>query len=345
LSVSLADADFSRPDCKGPLVSDAAQLTELITVRDYLRFATSRFREAGLAFGHGTASALDDAAFLILETLHLPIDSLDPWLDARLTRAERTQLAAVIEQRVVTRKPSAYITCSAYLGPYKFYVDERVIVPRSFLGELLLGSDDDGSGLPFGLDAPPQRVLDMCTGSGCLAIVAAHIFPAATVTAVDISDDALAVARGNIASHKLAARVTAQSSNLFASVGGGPFDLILCNPPYVSADTVARFPAEHKSEPELAHLGGADGMDLVRRLLAQAGPHLTPDGLLVVEVGQGRETLERDYPALPFLWLDTVHSEAEVFALPASAIQVEMTAAPKRARPPAKKAPKARARS
>jgi ribosomal protein L3 glutamine methyltransferase len=329
---------------RAPIVSDASQLTELITVRDYLRFATSRFREAGLAFGHGTTSALDDAAFLILETLHLPIDSLEPWLDARLTRAERTQLAAVIERRVVTRQPSAYITRSAYLGPHRFYVDERVIVPRSFLAELMLTGHDDGNWHPFGLDTAPERVLDMCTGSGCLAIVAAHIFPAATVTAVDISDDALAVARDNIGRHKLAARVTAQSSNLFTSVGGGPFDLILCNPPYVTADTVARFPAEHKSEPELAHLGGADGMDLVRRILAQAGSHLTPDGLLVVEVGQGRETLERDFPALPFLWLDTVDSEAEVFALPASAVQADMKPAPKRARAATKKNTKSSAR-
>ena len=188
-------------------MTDNTQITELITLRDFLRFAVSRFREAGLAYGHGVTSALDDAAFLLLESLHLPIDSLEPWLDARLTRAERAKLAAIIERRVVTRKPSAYLTGSAYIGAHRFFVDERVIVPRSFIGELLTQSAADASGLPFGLTAAPERILDLCTGSGCLAIVAAHRFPTAAVVAGDISADALAVAAENVTRHNLGQRV------------------------------------------------------------------------------------------------------------------------------------------
>jgi ribosomal protein L3 glutamine methyltransferase len=303
-------------------VSETTQLPELLSLRDYLRFAVSRFREAGLTYGHGTTSALDDAAFLILETLHLPIDSLDPWLDARLTRAERQQLATAIEQRVVTRKPSAYITRSAYLGPHRFYVDERVIVPRSFLAELMLAAETQGD-LPFGLDASPLRILDLCTGSGCLAILAAHMFPHADVTAVELSAPALAVAQENIKRHSLEGRLTLVEGNLFGALGTARFDLILSNPPYVTADAVQRFPAEHQAEPAMAHLGGADGMDIVRRILAGADDYLTPGGTLVVEVGQGRDTLEATYPQLPFLWLDTELSEAEVFMLPAEALRAD----------------------
>jgi ribosomal protein L3 glutamine methyltransferase len=312
-------------------VPEIAQLPELLSVRDYLRFAVSRFREAGLTYGHGTTSAVDDAAFLILETLHLPIDSLDPWLDARLTRAERQQLATVIENRVVTRKPSAYITRSAYLGMHRFYVDERVIVPRSFLAELMLAAETEGE-LPFGLEAPPLRILDLCTGSGCLAIVAAHSFPHANVTAVDLSAPALAVAAENVKRHSLAERLSLVECNLFGALGSATFDLIISNPPYVTADAVQRFPAEHQAEPVMAHLGGRDGMDIVRRILANAGDHLTPGGTLVVEVGQGRDTLEAAFPQLPFLWLDTEFSEGEVFALPADALRADKKPAAKRAR-------------
>ena len=296
-------------------MSEQTNFTELITVRDFLRFAVSRFRQAELSFGHGTTTALDDAAFLLLESLHLPIDSLEPWLDARLTRSERATLAAVIENRVVTRKPSAYLTRSAYIGPHRFYVDERVIVPRSFIGELLCDADS----LPFGLAREPRRILDLCTGSGCLAVVAAHAFPAARVTAADISTDALAVAADNIARHNLGLRVDLVQTDLFARLGGLQFDLILCNPPYVTTATVAGFPSEHKAEPVLAHIGGDDGMDLVRRILAEAGGHLARDGVLIMEIGQGRPIMERDFK-LPFVWLDTEHSEGEVFALEAAAL-------------------------
>ncbi len=313
-------------------MSETTQFPELLSIRDYLRFAVTRFREAGLTYGHGTTTALDDAAFLILETLHLPIDSLEPWLDARLTRAERQQLATAIETRVVTRKPSAYITRSAYLGPHRFFVDDRVIVPRSFLAELMLAAGGDGD-LPFGLELPPLRILDLCAGSGCLAIVAAHLFPHADVHAVDLSRDALAVASENVNRHSLDGRLTLVEGDLFGALGSTAFDLIISNPPYVTAEAVRCFPAEHKAEPTMAHLGGIDGMDIVRRILADAGDHLTKDGTLVVEVGQGRATLEAAYPHLPFLWLDTELSEAEVFALPAEALRADKKTTVKRARP------------
>ena len=309
-------------------MSELASLAELITVRDFLRFAVTQFRAAGLSFGHGVTTAFDDAAFLILETLHLPVDSLEPWLDARLTRVERATLAAVIERRVVTRKPSAYLTQSAYLGPHRFFVDERVIVPRSFIGELLLADDD----LPLGLEREPARILDLCTGSGCLAIVAAHVFSDAVVVAGDISREALAVATENVKRHKLVDRVTLVETDLFGGLGRDRFDLILCNPPYVTAAAVVAFPAEHKAEPVLAHIGGTDGMDLARRILASASDYLVPDGTLVVEIGQGRAILERDYPELPFLWLDTEHSQGEVFALDAASLQTGASPTSKRSK-------------
>ena len=299
-------------------MQENSYLAELITVRDYLRFAATRFGEAGLAYGHGTASALDDAAFLILETLHLPHDNLEPWLDARLTRAERIKVYDMIENRVVTRTPSSYLTNSAYIGPHRFYVDPRVIVPRSFLGELLCADGD----LPFGLEVSPARVLDLCTGSACLAIVAAHAFPKAQVTAADLSNDALVVAAENVKRHGLESRLKLVQSDLFAALADTRFDLILCNPPYVTAAAVAAFPPEHKAEPAVAHFGGVDGMDLVRKIIAVAGRHLKPDGILVMEIGQGRDTLELDYPELPLQWLETEYSVCEVLMLDAAALQI-----------------------
>ena len=308
-------------------MSELANLSELITVRDFLRFAVTQFRLAGLSFGHGTTTALDDAAFLILETLHLPIDSLEPWLDARLTRAERTLVASMIENRVVTRKPSAYLTKSAYIGPHRFYVDQRVIVPRSFIGELLCA---DTSLLP--LDGEPHRILDLCTGSGCLAIVAAHTFADAEITGIDLSHDALNVAAENVQRHNLGGRITLLESDGFERLHAHRFDLIVCNPPYVTAAAVAAFPDEYKAEPVMAHIGGTDGMDLVRRIIGQAGDHLTPNGTLLMEIGQGRPVLERDFPELPFLWLETEHSDGEVFALDAAALQIKSKSPMKRAK-------------
>jgi ribosomal protein L3 glutamine methyltransferase len=291
-------------------------LPVLQTVRDWLRFAVSRFSEAKLTYGHGTASAMDEAAFLILETLHLPHDTLEPWLDAKLTMVERQKLADVVEKRVVTRKPAPYLVKCAWIGPHKFYCDERVIVPRSFLGELLVGGLDG----VWAEAAPPQTILDLCTGSGCLAIIAAHSYPDARIDAADLSTDALAVAAHNVALHKVGARLTLHEGDLFGAVGTAKYDLILCNPPYVTAAAVAAFPPEYASEPAMAHDGGKDGMMLVRRILADAALHLTKDGVIVMEIGQGREIIARDFPDLAFLWLDTSESDGEVFALAASAL-------------------------
>lgn len=293
------------------------RLDELTTVRDWLRYAVSRFREAGLVYGHGTADALDEAAFLILETLSLPVDRLEPWLEARLTRTERRALAAVVDRRIATRKPAPYVVGAAWIGPHRFRVDERIIVPRSYIGELLVSG-----GLASILPEPDavRRVLDLCTGGGSLAILAALAFPEATIDAVDVSADALEVARANVEDYGLCGRVTLLQSDLFAAVAGRRYDLVLSNPPYVRDAAVAAFPPEYAAEPRLAHAGGADGLDVVRRILAAAGGHLVPGGHLVVEVGRERETVETEWPGLPFLWLDTTESEGEVLAIPAAAL-------------------------
>jgi ribosomal protein L3 glutamine methyltransferase len=290
---------------------------DLITVRDWLRLAVSRFNAAGLAYGHGTATALDEAAFLVLHTLHLPVDQLEPWLDARLSVSERRALREIIERRIATRKPAPYLTNEAYVQGHAFYVDERVIVPRSYIGELL------GKGLAGVVDDADaiERVLDLGTGSGCLAILAALAFPKARVDASDVSTDALAVAERNVADYGLKARISLIQSDLFHALGDRRYDLILANPPYVSAAALAAFPPEYAAEPRLAHAGGIDGLDLVRRILAEAADHLAADGTLVVEVGTGRDILEHEYPSLPFLWLDTAESEGEVFALSATALR------------------------
>jgi len=290
---------------------------DLATIRDWLRYATSRFTEAGLAFGHGTETPLDEAAFLILTALHLPIDQLEPWLDARLTHAERQRLADLTEARISTRKPAPYLVNAAWIKGHRFYVDERVIVPRSYIGELL----DDGLSAVVADPDGIESVLDLCTGSGCLAILAALAFPNAAVDAVDISADALEVAKRNVSDYGLGERVTLYRSDLFAALGAKTYDLIISNPPYVTAAAVSSFPPEYKAEPRLAHLGGDDGMDLVRRILADAAVHLNPEGMCVVEIGMGRETLETEYPDVPFLWLDTEQSEGELFALPADALR------------------------
>ena len=296
---------------------------ELVTIRDWLRYAVSRFNAAGLAYGHGTASALDEAAYLILHTLHLPIDQLDPWLEARLLASEREAVREMIESRIATRKPAPYLTHEAWIGAHSFYVDERVIVPRSYIGELLCRQMEAPAGeWHLGFDPGPVRtVLDLCTGSGCLAILAALTFPNATVEASDISPDALAVASRNVADFALQKRIALAQSDLFAAHPGRRYDLILANPPYVGAEALAAFPPEYAAEPSIAHAGGADGLDLVRRILAEAGGHLSPTGTLVVEVGTGRQILEEEFANLPFAWLDTAESEGEVFVLEASALR------------------------
>lgn len=300
-------------------MTESEQLeAELITVRDWLRLAVSRFNAAGLGYGHGTENALDEAAFLILSTLHLPIDQIDPWLEARLLPEERKAVRDIVERRIATRKPAAYLTRKAWIRGHPFYVDERVIVPRSYIGELLVENGLAGVVAEAGA---VTRILELCTGSGCLAILAALAFPAAVVDASDISEDALAVARRNVADYGLEERITLARSDLFAAHAGNRYDLIIANPPYVGAEALAAFPPEHAAEPKLAHDGGVDGLDPVRAILAGAGDHLLPEGTLVVEMGTGRARLEEEYPDLPFLWLDTAESEGEVLALPASALR------------------------
>jgi ribosomal protein L3 glutamine methyltransferase len=292
---------------------------ELITLRDLLRFAVSQFSAARLSYGHGTSTALDEAAFLLLEALSLPIDDINPWLEARLTRAERERLLGLIEARVVTRKPAPYLVGRAYIRDLGFTVDERAIIPRSYLGELLL----DGRLVELGMVDNPLAagaVLDLCTGNGSLAIIAALEFPNAEIDAVDLSADALAVARGNIDEYGLGDRIQLAQGDLFAPLKGRRYDLIVTNPPYVAAAEVEAFPPEYQAEPQMAHLGGEDGLDLVRRILREAGAHLNPDGGLLCEIGTGRDILEADFD-LPFTWLDTEESEGEVFWLSAQALR------------------------
>ena len=284
---------------------------ELITLRDLLRFAVSRFTAAKLSYGHGASSALDEAAFLLLEALSLPIDDVNPWLEARLTRAERERLLGLIEARITTRKPAPYLVGRAYIRDLRFTVDERVIIPRSYLGELLL----DGRLVEMGMVDNPLAagaVLDLCTGNGSLAIIAALEFPNAEIDAVDLSADALAVAQGNVDEYGFSDRIQLVQGNLFAPLKGRRYDLIISNPPYVAAAEVDAFPPEYRAEPKMAHLGGEDGLDLVRRILREAGEHLNPDGGLLCEIGTGRDILEAEFD-LPFTWLDTDESEGEVF--------------------------------
>ena len=260
---------------------------------------------------------IDEAAFLILEGLKLPIDTLDPFLDARLLRHERARLCDLIEARVTTRKPAAYLLNRVYIKGVPFYVDERVIVPRSLIGELLMTAFADDNALT----GDPERiasVLDLCTGGGSLAILAARVFPNARIDAVDCSAGALDVARRNVEEHGLVDRVALKEGDLFAPVKGVRYDLILANPPYVDAATIAEFPPEFAAEPRIAHAGGADGLDIVRRILTGAPAHLSPKGVLICEVGGGRGLLERDFPLLPFVWLDTEETTGEVFLLRAS---------------------------
>lgn len=283
----------------------------LATVRDLLRFAVSRFETAGLFYGHGTDNAYDDAAYLILHTLKLPPTHLQPFLDARLLPEEIDAVLDVLRRRVELRKPSAYLTNEAWLGDYKFYVDERVIVPRSFIAELLRQQ------LQPWVEYPElvHSALDMCTGSGCLAILMADAFPDASVDAVDLSPDALAVAARNVGDYQLEERIELIQSDLFTRLAGRQYDLIISNPPYVNAPSMQELPAEYQAEPELALASGEDGLDAVRQIIAAAPQFLSPHGLLVVEIGHNREELEAAFPELPFTWLETSGGDGFVFLL------------------------------
>lgn len=284
---------------------------ELVTLRDLIRFAVSVFNGEKLFFGHGSIDAFDEAAYLVLHTLKLPPDKLDPFLDARLTSVEREAVLNVIERRVKERIPAAYLTNEAWLGAHKFYVDQRVIVPRSFIAELLREDLAPWVADPESIES----ALDLCTGSGCLAILAALTFPHAVVEAVDVSADALDVACRNIGDYALTDRVEPIRSDMFEALAGRRYDLILSNPPYVTAKSMSALPQEYLREPEMALASGVDGLDHVRVILREAPNHLNDGGLLVVEVGFNREGVEAAFPNLPLTWAETSAGDGVVFLL------------------------------
>jgi len=281
----------------------------LRTVRDALRFAVTSFNEAGLYFGHGQIDAYEEAVFLVLRALSLPIERMEVFLDAFLTIGEINELLQLIDRRTRSRLPAAYLLNEAWLQGYRFYVDTRCIVPRSFIAELLKEEL-----APWVADPMEVRnALDLCTGSGCLAVMAAHVFPEAEIDAIDLSLDALAVATRNVEDYDLRSRIRLLSSNLFEAIDGRRYDLILSNPPYVTQASMEKLPPEYRHEPRMALAGGNDGMDIVRTIIREAKSHLTPGGLLVVEVGDGRAAVERSFPDLPLTWLTTSAGDDMVF--------------------------------
>ena len=291
----------------------------LITVRDWLRFGISRMNQAQLHFGHGTTNALDEAAYLILHTLHLPIDNLEPFLDACLTEVEREDVRDVFERRVNQRVPAAYITHEAWLGDFSFYVDERVIIPRSFIARLLRDRLD-----PWVID--PECVtsaLDLCTGSGCLAILLADAFPNADIDAVDLSPDALQVAERNVKEYDLTEQISLVQSDLFTGLNETQYDVIITNPPYVNAPSMVELPPEYQAEPKLALASGEDGLDHIRSILKHAAAHLYPKGILIAEIGHNRDELEAEFPHLPFTWLETDGGDEFVFILSKEQLQLQ----------------------
>lgn len=285
--------------------------TQLKTIRDILRYTVSRFNAEKIYCGHGTQNTLDEAAYLILHTLHLPLDQLEPFLDAHLVEAELNTLLHIIERRCKLRIPAAYLTNEAWLQGYRFYIDERAIIPRSFIAELLKEQFN-----PW-ITAPSQvnHVLDLCTGSACLAIIAAEIFPNAQIDAVDISADALQVAKRNVAEYHFEDRVHLYQSDLFTELPEKRYDLIISNPPYVNETSLSTLPPEYKHEPSIALAGGKDGMAIVRSIIRKARPYLQPEGLLVIEVGHEREATEKIFPEMNFTWLTTSAGDDAVFLL------------------------------
>jgi ribosomal protein L3 glutamine methyltransferase len=284
--------------------------THFRTVRDLLRYGVSRLNAAQAVFGHGSQNIYDEAAYLILHTLSLPLDLLDPFLDARLTDAEVNSVVEIIDRRAKLRVPAAYLTQEAWLGEHRFYVDERVIVPRSFIAELIPQQ------LSPWVDKPEKvkRILDMCTGSGCLAILLALAFPDAEVDAVDLSKDALEVAKRNVAEYGLEDRVKLIESDTFDKLDGR-YDLIISNPPYVDAPSMAALPKEYRHEPEMALAAGEDGLDVIRKLLRKSRSHLNRGGKLIVEIGHDRPALEAAYPDTPFTWVTVSAGDDFVFLL------------------------------
>ena len=287
--------------------------TAFSTVRDLLRHAVTQFNRAGLHFGHGSSDAMDEAAYLILHTLHLPLDRLDPFLDAKLLPEEIDEVLAVIARRSQDRVPAAYITREAWLGDYRFHVDERVLVPRSFIAELIPHQFAPWIADPSSI----ADILELCTGSGCLAILLADVFPNASIDAVDISADALDVARRNVDDHGMGDRIRLIQGDLYAATGTQRYDLIVSNPPYVNTTSMMRLPAEYRHEPQIALAGGSDGMDLVRVIVDGARSRLRPGGILIVEIGNERGYAEAAFPDLELTWLTTSAGDDMVFMLTA----------------------------
>ena len=289
-------------------------MAAVATAGELFRDAVNRFRKAHLAFGHGMHDARDEAAYLMFHCLGMPPGDLAEHRARLLTPVQRRKFDRLVERRVRERIPAAYLTHEAWLGDHSFYVDTRVIVPRSFIAELLR------DGLSAWLRRAPRAVLDLCTGSGCLAVLAAHAYPRATIDASDISRGALAVARRNLARYDLQQRVRLVRSDLFGGLRGRRYDLVLSNPPYVNAAAMRALPREYRHEPRLALSGGADGLDAVRRILHGAASHLNPGGLLVCEIGHNRRVLERAFPQLAFVWLETSAGADHVFLLEREAL-------------------------
>ena len=289
------------------------------TVIELIEAGATRLADAGVAFGHGTANAFDEAAWLVLWQLGLPLDSdLDALARRRVTTEEHASVLALVQRRIDTREPAAYLTGEAWLQGVPFYVDERTIVPRSFIAELLADAEGDGT-LDAWLTDHTNLVLDLCTGNGSLAVIAAMAYPEVQVDAADISQDALDVARINVDRHKLGARIRLMQSDLLNAVRG-PYDLILCNPPYVNSASMAALPAEYRAEPALALAGGDDGMDLVRRVLRDAPAHLNAEGVLVLEIGHERWNFERAFPRAEVAWLPTSAGDDEVLLMTRDAL-------------------------
>ncbi len=281
------------------------------TIRDLLRYAVTRFNTAGLFFGHGSSNALDEAAYLILHTLHLPLDKIEPFFDARLLPNEVKAILQVIEKRSTERVPAAYITNEAWLGEYRFYVDQRVIVPRSFIAELI---PDHFS--PWLQDPTEVRnILELCTGSGCLPIMLADAFPQAHVDTADISAEALAVAKRNVDDYELQDRITLIESDLYSKVPNKKYELIVTNPPYVNLGSMGKLPPEYLREPQIALAGGDDGMDLVRQIVAGAKQRLTANGILIIEIGNECAFTEAAFPDLEITWFSTSAGDNMVFML------------------------------
>ncbi len=285
--------------------------TELLTIRDWLRYAVSQFEASDIFYGHGTDNAYDEAVWLVMSALHLPMDTLNNFFDARITIAERSKLSQLLEQRISSHTPTAYLVKEAWLQGLKFFVDERVLVPRSFIAELL---NDDLS--PW-IEYPElvESAADICTGSGCLGVMLASAFPNAAVDVVDISTDALDVANINIANYGLEDQITAIQSDMFTALKGRKYDVIISNPPYVDAPSMAELPAEYRNEPQIALGSGNDGLDHTHTLLREAGHYLNENGILIVEIGHNRDALQAAYPNIAFNWLEVSSGNEFVFLL------------------------------